>query len=180
MSSRTKVLRKETVLTEPLEEVWKPWTTTEGVVTFFAPRANVQLAVGGPYQLYFDLKAPVGFQGTEGCKVLGFEPLRSLSFEFVAPPQFPNVRRLRTRVDVRFEEVQRGGLVKVSLVHSGFLEGQEWDESFEFFDWSWDLVLGRFLYRFSSGPIDWRNPYTPRGVRPVPERKIRDQVSARR
>ncbi len=179
MSSQTKVLRKEAVLTVPLLEVWKAWTTSEGVVTFFAPKANVQLEIGGPYELLFDLKAPHGFQGTEGCKVLGFDLVRSLAFDFIAPPQFPNVRRLRTRLDLRFEEVQKGGIVKVSLAHSGFLEGEEWDESFDFFTWSWDLVLGRLQHRFSAGPVDWRDPYTPPGVRPVPERKIRDRVSAR-
>ena len=179
LSSQTKVLRKEAVLSVPLVDVWNAWTITEGVVTFFAPKANIQLQVGGPYELYFDLKAPLGFQGTEGCKVLGFELTKSLAFDFIAPPQFPNVRRLRTRVDVGFEEVQRGGIVKVSLVHSGFLEGEEWDESFEFFRWSWDLVLGRLQHHYLAGPIDWRNPYTPLGVRPVPERKIRDRVSTR-
>ncbi len=169
------MLRKEAVLTVPLVEVWKAWTTSEGVVTFFAPKANIQLKVGGPYELYFDLKAPLGFQGTEGCRLLGFEQTGSLAFDFIAPPQFPNVRRLSTRVDVGFEEVQKGGIVKVSLAHSGFLEGEEWDESFEFFTLSWDLVLGRLQHRFSAGSIDWRNPYTPPGVRPVPERKLRDR-----
>src|SRR5205809_6375782 len=69
----------------------------------------------------------------------------------MAPPQFPNVGRLRTRVDITFGEVAKGGVLKLDLVHSGFLEGEEWDEFFEFSNWNWDLVLGRFQYRFSVG-----------------------------
>lgn len=151
----------------------------EGVVTFFAPRANVQLRAGGPYELYFDLHAPKGFQGTEGCKVLGFDPVMSLSFDWIAPPQFPNVRRLRSRVDLGFEEVQKGGLIKVSLTHSGFREGEEWDESFEFFGSAWDIVLARLQHRFAVGPIDWQNPYHPPGFRPLPEPIVRDHIPAR-
>ncbi len=173
------MLRKEGVVSVPLGEVWNAWTTSEGVMTFLAPKANVQLLIGGPYELYFDLDSPLGFQGTEGCKVLGFDPERSLAFDFLAPPQFPNVRRLQSRVDLEFEEVQRGGVVRVSLAHSGFLEGEEWDEYFEFSSWSWDLALRRFQYRFQSGQIDWRDPYTPSDLRAVPELRIKDRAPTR-
>lgn len=179
MSLGTPVLRKEAVLTVPITEVWKAWTNTEGVIAFFAPEANIQLAIGEPYELYFDLRAPLGFRGTEGCKVLAFNTVSILSFDWIAPPEFPNVRRLRTRIDVRFEELQRGGLVKLSLAHSGFQEGEEWDDNFEYSDWWWDLVLGRLQHRFSSGPIDWRNPYRPAGIGPAPEHGLRDHVPSR-
>jgi hypothetical protein len=109
---------------------------------------------------------------------LALEPQKHLAFEFIAPPQFPNVRRLRTRVDVTFGEVAKGGVVKLDLTHSGFNEGEEWDEFFEFCNWNWDLVLGRFQYRFSVGPIDWNNPYIPHGISARPGRKLRDHISA--
>ncbi len=173
------MLRKEVVLSVPLREVWNAWTTSEGVMTFLAPKANVQLVIGGPYEMYFDLNLPLGFQGTEGCKVLGFDSTRGLAFDFLAPPQFPNVRRLRSRVDLQFEEVQRGGVVRVSLTHSGFLEGEEWDEYFEFSSWSWDLAMRRLQYRFQSGPIDWKDPYTPPELRTVPELRISDRAPSR-
>ena len=178
MINSSKVIRKETITSATLEDAWKAWTTVEGVTSFFVPKANIEPVVGGRYELFSSLKAPKGFQGTEGCKVLRFEPLKHLLFDFIAPPQFPNVRRLRTRVDVMFDQVVKGGIVKLDLVHSCFLEGEEWDEFFEFSNWNWDLVLGRFQYRFSVGPIDWNNPYIPRGISARPERKLRDHVSA--
>ena len=174
LSASSRVIQKQTVTSVPLETVWQSWTTSEGVTSFFAPQANIEPKVRGFYELFFDLKAPRGFQGTEGCRVLNIDPPRSLAFEFLAPPKFPNVRRVRTRVDVLFEEVLSGGLVKVSLAHSGFVEGEEWDECFDFFSWSWDIVLGRFQYRFTVGPVDWSRPYVPRGVGDRPLRKLRD------
>ncbi len=142
MTSPPRFVRKQTVVSISPETAWKTWTTIDGVTSFFAPKANIDPNVGGPYELFFDLKAPRGFQGTEGCKVL------------------------------------KGGLVKVSLVHSGFVEGEEWDESFDFYSWSWDLVLGRFQHRFSAGPIDWNHPYWPSGIAARPQRKLRDHLSS--
>jgi len=178
MINTSNVIRKETITAAKLEDAWKAWTTAEGVASFFVPKANIEPVVGGRYELFSSLKAPKGFQGTEGCKILALEPEKHLAFEFIAPPQFPNVRRLHTRVDVTFGEVAKGGVVKLDLVHSGFLEGEEWDEYFGFSHWNWDLVLGRFQYRFSVGPIDWNNPYVPYRISARPERKLRDHISA--
>ena len=169
-------LRKQTVASVPAETLWKTWTTTEGVTSFFAPKANVEARVGGRYELLFDLKAPRGFKGTEGCKVLNLNPPSNLSFEFLAPPEFPNARRVSTRVDVVIEQVFGGGLTKVNITHSGFLEGEEWDECFQFFDWDWDLVLGRLQYQSYAGPIDWSRPYIPPGIGSRPLRKLRERV----
>lgn len=166
-------------MTVPIPRVWDTWTTVEGVVSFFAPKANIELRADGAYELCFDLEAPIGFQGTEGCKVLHVEAQNGFGFEFIAPLQFPNVRRLKTRVNLDFKEVQKGALNKVGLVQSGFLRGEEWDAAFEFFNWSWDLVLARFQHRISSGPIDWSNPYFPPWLPRNPQRKIRDHIPAR-
>jgi hypothetical protein len=170
---------KEAVVTVPIPQMWNTWTMIEGVVAFFAPKANLDRKVGGSYELFFDLQAPIGFQGTEGCKVLHLEPQNYFGFEFIAPLQFPNVRRIKTRVDLDFKEVQKGALSKVVLVHSGFLRGEEWDSAFEFFNWSWDLVLARFQHRFLSGPIHWKDPYFPPWLARFPQRKIRDHIPAR-
>lgn len=175
---KSQIIRKETITTASLEDAWKAWTAVEGLTSFFVPKATIEPVVGGRYELFSTLKAPKGFQGTEGCKVLALEPQRHLAFEFIAPPQFPNVRRLRTRVDLSFGQVAKGGVVRLDLDHSGFLEGEEWDEFFEFSNWNWDLVLGRFQYRFSAGPIDWNKPYVPHGIGARPERKLRDHISS--
>ena len=173
MSSPIKTLRKQTVGSATPEAAWQTWTTPEGVTSFFAPKANIEPKVGGRYELLFDLKAPRGFQGTDGCILLGFDPPNALAFQFLPPPEFPNARRIQTRVDVFLEQVLGGGLTKFNITHSGFLEGEEWDECFEFFNWNWDVVLGRLQHRFNAGPVDWNNPYMPPGIGNRPQRKLR-------
>lgn len=169
----SKILRKEAITSTLLSAVWTIWTTVEGVASFLAPKANVILEDQGPYEVFFDPEAPLGFRGTEGCKILGVEQTKLLSVEWRAPPQFPNVRRLKTRVDIYFERVE--ALTRVRVEHSGWLEGEEWDESYEFFDQAWDLDLARMQQRLSSGPIDWRKPYVPSWIG-LRQQRIRDHV----
>jgi uncharacterized protein YndB with AHSA1/START domain len=155
------MIRKEVVVNACVEAVWEAWTTPEGAVTFFAPRANIKLAIGGPYELFFDLDAPEGSRGGEGLRILSFLPLEMLSFDWNAPPQYPTVRQgQRTWVVVQFYPLGQSE-VQVRLTHLGWRGGEEWDKVFQYFKRAWDIVLGRLEYRFSNGPIDWNNPYSP-------------------
>ena len=155
-----RMIRKEVVVNASAEAVWNAWTTSEGAVTFFAPQANIKLAVGGSYELYFDPDAPEGSRGSEGLRVLSFLPLEMLSFEWNAPPEYPAVRQgQRTWVVVQFYPL-RQSKVRVRLTHLGWREGEEWDKVFQYFRRAWDIVLGRLEHRFSKGPIEWNNPHS--------------------
>ena len=155
-----RMIQKEAAIPAPLREVWHAWTTQEGVCTFFAPDANVELCIGGQYEMLFDPDAPAGSRGSEGCRVLSFLPDRMLSFDWNAPPQYPDVRRERTWVVV---ELAAGPLAttRVVLTHLGWKAGDDWEHVFHYFTRAWDTVLGRLAYRFSHGPIDWSDPYRP-------------------
>jgi uncharacterized protein YndB with AHSA1/START domain len=155
-----RTIRKEITVTAPVSTVWEAWTTREGVTTFFAPQANVELFIGGRYEMLFDPEAPAGSQGGEGLRILSYLPEEMLSFEWNAPPRFPSVRGERTWVVVQFEPEQ-GDSTRVTLTHLGWREGEAWDQVYDYFLHAWDIVLGRLAYRFSTGPIDWLNPYTP-------------------
>ena len=72
------VIRKEVVVNASVNNVWEVWTTSKGAITFFAPKANIQLSRGGAYEMFFNLKAPKGSQGGEGLKVLSFLPKEML------------------------------------------------------------------------------------------------------
>src|SRR2546427_11582156 len=113
-----KILRKETITSALIADVWTVWTTNEGVTSFLAPKANIKLEGQGPYEIFFDPEAPLGFRGTEGCKILGVDSMKTLSVEWKAPPQFPNVRRQKTQVNIYCERVE--ALTKVRVAHSAW------------------------------------------------------------
>lgn len=153
-------IEKAVIVDAPVRDVWEAWTTREGVLTFFARKANVDLVRGGRYEMLFNPDAPPGSQGGEGLKVLDYSPRKMLCVEWNAPPHLPNVRRERTRLTIHFEP-ESETKTSVKLVHDCWGQSEEWDQAFAYFEHAWDVVLGRLVYRFSNGPIDWNNPYTP-------------------
>ena len=152
-----RVIRGEVVVQASIQAAWDAWTTEEGIKAFFAPDCSVDLRVDGLYEIFFDPHAPRGQRGAEGMRILALQPKKMLAFTWSAPSDLPNVRKQRTHVVVRFQQVAEGR-VMVSLTHDGWGEGEEWDQAFEYFSRTWnEIVLPRLKYRFSTGPVDWRN-----------------------
>ncbi|MGZ4141735.1 MAG: aminoacyl-tRNA hydrolase [Actinomycetota bacterium] len=150
-----RAVRKEVTVDAPVEQVWEAWTTPAGARTFFAPDARIELRPGGAYEIYFLPDAAEGDRGSDGCKILAYRRPEFLVFSWNAPPSIPAARhsRRKTRVEVRVEPA--GARTSVTLTHSGWPNGPEWDEAFAYFEDAWDTVLGRLKRRFESGPIDW-------------------------
>jgi uncharacterized protein YndB with AHSA1/START domain len=153
-------IRKAVVVPAPVDRVWEAWTTTEGVTTFFAPKASVELAVFGDYEMYFAPDQPKGLQGGEGCKILSFITGEMLSFTWNAPPSMPTVRKARTWVVLHFYP-HESNHTRITLTHVGWQMGEEWQKALQYFNKAWEVVLGRLQYRFQKGPIDWKKPFTP-------------------
>ena len=137
-----KQVNVERVVPASTAECWRTWTTSEGVGSFLTPNNNIDLAIGGPYEIYFRMDNPEGQRGSEGCKILSYVPERMLSFEWNAPPHFPEVRQKRSHVVVTFDEVPEG--TKVELTHLGFGEGEQWDHVHQYFTMAWPQVMDSF------------------------------------
>lgn len=138
-----------------VKEVWQAWITEEGAKTFFAPDCLIQPRVGGSYEMYFDLDAPKGSRGGEGCEILAMEDQRMLSFTWNAPPEIPSVRCQHTHVAVYFEPLTEN-TTRVTLVHDGWGTGEDWQKTRGYFIRAWgEVVLPRLKSRFTYGPIQW-------------------------
>lgn len=138
-----------------VDDVWKAWTTSEGIKTFFAPDAKVELRVDGPFEIYINPFAETGMKGADDMRIIGFQDRKMLTFTWNAPPSLPEARKQRSVVIVRF--ISRGdALTDVTLTHIGWGEGGEWDKAFDYFSKSWPNVLKNLQKRFDSGPVDWK------------------------
>jgi uncharacterized protein YndB with AHSA1/START domain len=113
-----RAIRKDVRVPASLDEVWDAWTTSDGLMSFMAPKAHVELVPLGPYEITFDPEDER--QGTKGLKLLGFLPKEFLSFQWNASPEYPTVRANPGWVVVQFEELESGE-VEVSLTHWGWL-----------------------------------------------------------
>ena len=138
-----------------VDEVWKAWTTTDGIKSFFAPDAKVELRVDGPFEIYMNPFGVPGMKGADDMRIIGFQEKKMLSFTWNAPPSLPEVRKQRSVVIVRF--ISRGDvLTDVTLHHTGWGEGGEWDKAYDYFAKSWPNVMKNLKKRFDDGPVDWK------------------------
>ena len=152
-SAQERVITKQVVVKAPVEQVWQAWTTSEGIKTFFAPDANVEARVDGPFQIYFNPYAEPGLKGADDTRILALQPPSMLSFTWNAPPSLPEARKQRTYVTVRMKPVAEG--TQVSIAHGGWGDGGEWDKAYAYFDRAWGNVLNNLDKRFREGPVDW-------------------------
>ena len=151
-SAPARMIRVEATVKAPVARVWRAWTTTEGAAEFFAPKANIQLALGGPYEIYFDPKDDR--KGTKGLKILSYAPEEMISFQWNAPPEMPVVRNGGTWIVVQFQPVG-ADQTHVTVTHWGWKEGGEWDVAYPHMVRGWGDLIERFKLRFAQGPIDW-------------------------
>ncbi len=149
-----RAIDKEITVAASAEQVWAAWTTREGIISFFAPDARVEARAGGPFEIYINPYAEAGMKGADTMRFMALQPPRMLSFDWNAPPSLPEVRAQRTFVVVRLHPAG-DGQTRVTLHHTGWGEGGEWDKAYAYFDRAWGNVLGNLKKRFESGPVDW-------------------------
>ena len=145
---------KSVVVPATLDQVWDAWTTREGIISFFAPDAKIEPRVGGAFQVYINPLAEAGMKGADDMRFMALQPKQMLSFDWNATPHLPPARHQRTFVVLRFLPLNDKE-TRVTLHHTGWGEGGEWDKTFAYFDRAWDSVLANLKKRFESGPQDW-------------------------
>ena len=125
-----------------LNNLWWKWTTHEGLLTFFGEDNLMKLEIGGPFEIYFSRNAPLGFRGSEKCKVISYLPKSMLSFSWNAPPTFPEIRNRDyfTWVVVNFKPFNRDQ-TETEINHLGWPADKEWEGVYGYFDKAWTTVL---------------------------------------
>lgn len=90
----------EVVVDAPVEKVWAAWTTSEGLRSWLAPQADIDLRLGGLMRANANAQGTLGDGQTIQNAILSFEPGRMLSIKVARPPDgfpFPNaIQRMWT------------------------------------------------------------------------------------
>jgi uncharacterized protein YndB with AHSA1/START domain len=149
-----RAIDKSVEVAATLDQAWAAWTTREGITSFFAPDARIEPRVGGAFQIYIDPTAEPGLKGADDMRFMALQPKKMISFDWNAPPSLPEARGQRSFVVVRFEPLG-DKLTRITLHHTGWGDGGEWDKAYAYFDRAWASVLGNLKKRFDSGPQDW-------------------------
>jgi uncharacterized protein YndB with AHSA1/START domain len=142
MEISEKIITKQKTVNMPTNEVWKLWSTCEGLKKFFGRDNKIDLKINGEFEIYFLLDNEYGQKGSEGCRILSYLPNKMISFSWNVPPKFEKLRKseYKTWVVVLFNEL---GLNKteINLSHYGWPKNSDWDIVFDYFDSAWEEVL---------------------------------------
>jgi uncharacterized protein YndB with AHSA1/START domain len=152
--AQERALQKEVTVSAPIDAVWQAWTTRAGIESFFAPEAEIDARVGGAFHIHIDPYGEPGMKGADDMRFMALQPPKMLSFDWNAPPSLPEARRQRTFVVVRLADMD-GKSTRVTIHHTGWGDGGEWDKAYAYFDRAWGGVLGNLKKRFDTGPTDW-------------------------
>ena len=149
-----RAIDKEIVVPAGLDAAWAAWTTRDGITSFFAPDAVVDAKVGGAFHIFINPLAEPGMKGADDMRFLAVQPKQMITFDWNAPPSLPEARAQRTFVIVRFAVVDDKRTL-VTLHHTGWGNGGDWDKTYIYFDRAWGTVLANMKKRFETGPTDW-------------------------
>ena len=134
----------------PIAEVWKAWTTAEGIESFFAPKAaKVEPWPGGAFELWFGVTLSEGTRGSEGCRVHSVRPMEQFVFEWNAPPTIPAIRHLRTLVYLDFKPLG-DSRTELTLRNFGYGDGEDWAKNKAYFQRAWPAVMANLEKRFAA------------------------------
>lgn len=136
-----KIVKRKT-FNAPIYIIWNKWTTHEGLLTFFGLDNKIELFPGGAFEIYFLMENKYGLRGSETCIILSYLPEKMLSFSWNAPPEIPEVRNHEHKawVVLDFNPISENQ-TELTLQHLGFLDGEEWDKTFAYFDKAWEMVF---------------------------------------
>ncbi len=138
------------IVAAPLADVWKAWTTPEGIESFFAPKvARLEPRAGGAFELWFGIDLPEGSRGTEGCLVHSVTPMEQIVLEWNAPPTIPAIRPLRTLVYLDFKP-EGPDRTEVTLRNFGYGQGDDWQKAKAYFEKAWVAVMDGLQKRFAK------------------------------
>lgn len=168
-TDRERMIALSIEINSPLDSVWSRWTTDAGRKKFFAPSSRFELTTLGYMEMLFMPQAPEGQRGAENNRILTIQDKQMISFTWDAPPKYPEIRKQRTVVIIRF--FKNGDSKTIVTLHQmGWGTGKEWDEVFNYFSATWaTFVLPNLKYSLEVKPIDWSNfpNNVPKGLKPA-------------
>jgi uncharacterized protein YndB with AHSA1/START domain len=144
-------LRMGASIAAPIDLVWWAWTETERITEWFAPAANIVAVDGGAFELFFDPADHIRMS-TIGCVITAIESMERLVFTWKGPDQFAQLMNEpvpATSVEVIFQ--QDNGNTCVQIVHSGWGDGDDWNEAREWHNKAWEGILQSLVSGLESG-----------------------------
>ena len=141
----------EGVVNASPSEVWRAWTTQDGLRLWLAPIADIDLRIDGLMRTNYNPNGNLGDDGTIENRILAFDPERMFAIKVAkAPKSFPFPNAVKNMWTVIYLSQQGVGQTLVRTVGQGFTDDAESARMREFFQKGNDYTLAELRKRFAN------------------------------
>jgi uncharacterized protein YndB with AHSA1/START domain len=141
----------EGIVDASVHDVWKAYTTKEGLESWMVAHADIALEVGGRMRTHYDPKGTLGDPKTIENTILSYEPERMMSMRVSkAPAGFPFPNATKTMWTVVYFEPISPLKTRLREVTLGFGDDDESRRMREFFDRGNAVTLSKLQKHFSE------------------------------
>ena len=150
---RDRIITQSVTLNCSQEVAFSYFSDNQLLRQWLAPKADVEMMPGGKYELFWSPEdADKNNNSTYGCKVLAVDAPNYFNIEWRGNKDhksFMNNVRPLTNVSVIFTPIA-SNQTKVSLLHTGWREGKNWDGAFTFFEKAWANAFKELESKFKD------------------------------
>ncbi len=145
----------EAIINAPVQEVWRLFTTGEGMQSWMVARADIDLKVGGLMRTRYSDDGALGDDKTIVNRILSFEPERMLSMQVHTPPaDFPFRDDVGDMWTVIYFQPLEPGMTHVRVVGLGFRDDEASARMREYFKrgnaWTLEQLQKKFWAKCAS------------------------------
>lgn len=154
--SGERVLCQEAPISASPEALWTLFSTNEGLQSWVAPVAAIDLRVGGVFESSYDLSSRIGDAGNIRNRIIEFRPNQVLIFQVAeAPPGFPHVEQVRQLTTVIELTPINDDVTRARVSMLGYRAGEGFDFLYQHFARGNAYTLTKLDERVRLGPVDW-------------------------
>ncbi len=141
------------IVEAPVNAVWAAWATSDGLRSWLAPHADIDLRVGGLMRTNYDAKGSLGDSKTIDNRILSLDPGRMLSIQVSkTPDNFPFTDAIQHMWTVVYFEPLGRNRTRVRVVGLGFRPDAESQRMRAFFDRGNAVTLQQLQRHFPARP----------------------------
>lgn len=147
----TSPLVHEADLNAPVDEVWRVFSTAEGLKKLGVAQARVDFRVGGKMQSSYNAQAVLGDEGSIENTIIAFEPMRMVAWRISKPPKgFPYMAAYKDVWSVVTLTDLGDGRTHLRLAQVGYTADEESQQMREFFEKGNGWVLKKLQAQYDS------------------------------
>ena len=127
------ILVQEASFSAPREEVWRAYTTAEGWTAWAAPKAQIDLRVGGTIRTAY--QGEIGGSNTNTLHIVNYVPERLLTLRAELSSNWPEIMQEDAENlsnVILFDEIA-DGVTRIQSFGIGYTDAPEYDNLMDFF-----------------------------------------------